>query len=58
MERYAVLSGFHGADPHARRIFSFDDDPQEALKAARSSKECAKIWYCMAIEGRRIIDKR
>jgi hypothetical protein len=58
MERYAVLIGFHGADPHATRIFSFDDDPEAALRTARQSRECAKIAYCMAREGRTIIDKR
>ena len=57
-ETFAVLLGFHAADPHATRIFSFDDDPEGALRTARQSRECAKIWYCLAIEGRTIIDKR
>jgi hypothetical protein len=57
-EYYAVMLGHHGSDPHATRIVSISNDPQDALKSARQSRECAKIWYSMAIEGRTIIDKR
>jgi len=52
------MSGFHAADPHAKRIFSFDDDPDAALRTARSHKENFKIWYALVIEGRRIVDER
>ena len=58
MERFAVMLGFHAADPRARRIFVFDDNPGAALRTARSERESAKIWYALVIEGRRIVDER
>jgi len=56
--KYGVLSGFHGADPHAWRIFSFDNDPDIALHEARQTKRGCRLSYATCIEGRRIVDTR
>ena len=53
---YGVILGFHGADQHAKRIFSFNDDPKVALQNAQHHKDCAKLLYAFIVEGRRIVE--
>jgi hypothetical protein len=57
MITYGVILGFHGADNHAKRIFSFNDDPKVALQNAQHHKDCAKLLYAFIVEGRRIVEK-
>jgi len=56
--KYGVMSGFHGADPHAWRIFSFDEDPDAALLDARKAKRGCRLSYALCIENRVIVDRR
>ena len=56
--KYGVMLGFHGADPRAWRIFSFDDDPDEALLEARKTKRGCRLSYALCIENRVIVDRR
>ena len=53
---YGVILGFHGADQHAKRIFSFNDDPDRAIRNARHFKESSKFLYALIVEGRRIVE--
>jgi hypothetical protein len=55
---YGVLLGFHGADPHAVRIWSFDTDAYAALLEARKAKQGCRLSWALCHEGRVILDRR
>lgn len=50
-DRFVVFCGHYTALPHAYRIVSISDDPQDALEEARSMKKGVCFAHAYVHEG-------